>query len=121
VTDSTGAVRRRIDNYPFGDEIAQNNRQQSADYTAGVYPTSVTDLLSPKFTGKERDGETGLDYFEARYLSAAQSRFTSPDPEGVGSVPRDPQSWNMFSYGRNNPLTYTDPFGTNYTIWMPRE
>jgi RHS repeat-associated protein len=72
--------------------------------------------VRPRSTGKERDSETNLDYFGARYFSGAQGRFTSPDPEiGGGHLP-DPQSWNMYSYGRNNPLLYTDPDGRNYTV-----
>jgi RHS repeat-associated protein len=65
-----------------------------------------------KFTGKERDAETGLDYFEARYFSSAQGRFTSTDP--VISGPHklnDPQNWNLYVYARNNPLRFTDPTG----------
>ncbi|PYP85422.1 MAG: hypothetical protein DMF61_16295 [Blastocatellia bacterium AA13] len=38
----------------------------------------------PKFTQKERDAESGLDYFLARYYSSAQGRFTSVDPVGGG-------------------------------------
>ncbi len=57
-----------------------------------------------KFTGKEPDQETGLDYFEARYMSAAQGRFMSPDPENAGAVAGNPQSWNAYSYVVNNPL-----------------
>ena len=68
-------------------------------------------LLAAKFTGKERDAETGLDYFGARYLSAAQGRFTSPDAPFADQKPEDPQSWNLYSYVRNNPLRYTDPTG----------
>lgn len=63
------------------------------------------------FTGKERDAETGLDYFGARYMSAAQGRFTSPDAPLVDQNPADPQSWNLYSYGRNNPLRFIDPTG----------
>ena len=63
-----------------------------------------------QFTGKERDGETGLDYFEIRYYSGTQGRFTSPDNPGFGD-PSDPQSWNLFSYGLNNPLRFSDPSG----------
>jgi RHS repeat-associated protein len=70
-----------------------------------------------RFTGKERDAETGLDYFSARYMSAAQGRFTSPDPLVLYSgVASDPQSWNKYAYARNNPLLYTDPTGMKYTI-----
>lgn len=64
------------------------------------------------FAGKERDAETGLDLFGARYLSSAQGRFTSPDP--VMSVPerlRDPQQFNRYAYARNNPLRFLDPTG----------
>jgi RHS repeat-associated protein len=55
--------------------------------------------------------ETGLDYFGARYFSGAQGRFTSPDAPFVDQHPEDPQSWNLYVYGRNNPLRYFDPSG----------
>ncbi len=64
-----------------------------------------------QFTGKERDAETGLDYFGARYFSGAQGRFTSPDPPGLDQSEDDPQSWNLYSYVRNNPLRFIDPTG----------
>ena len=63
------------------------------------------------FSGKERDAETGLDYFGARYFSGAQGRFTSPDEPFADQSPADPQSWNMYAYVRNNPLKNTDPNG----------
>ena len=62
-------------------------------------------------TGKERDAETGLDYFGARYMSAAQGRFTSPDEPLFDQEESDPQSWNLYGYVRNNPLRFTDPTG----------
>lgn len=64
------------------------------------------------FTGKERDAETSLDYFGARYFSGAQGRFTSPDP--VTATPLDiinPQRWNQYAYAVNNPLAFVDPDG----------
>lgn len=64
-----------------------------------------------RFTGKERDAETGLDYFGLRYMSAAQGRFTSPDPNSAGASLFDPQSWNAYSYVNNRPLTHVDPDG----------
>jgi RHS repeat-associated protein len=67
-------------------------------------------------TGKERDVETGLDFFFARYYSGAQGRFLSPDPENAGASHEDPQSWNAYAYARNNPLLYTDPDGMKYKI-----
>jgi RHS repeat-associated protein len=64
-----------------------------------------------RFTGKERDAETGLDYFGARYFSGAQGRFTSPDPLLNSGRPWEPQSWNRYAYVLNNPLKYSDPDG----------
>ena len=48
------------------------------DYT--VNSSTQHPAFALQFTGKERDTETGLDYFTARYLSGAQGRFMSPDP-----------------------------------------
>ena len=48
---------------------------------------------------------TGLDYLEARYMSAAQGRFTSPDR--LGGQLEDPQTLNKYTYARNNPLAFT--------------
>jgi len=53
----------------------------------------------------------GLDFFGARYFSGAQGRFTSPDKPFADQHPGDPQSWNLYSYVRNNPLKFTDPNG----------
>jgi RHS repeat-associated protein len=67
---------------------------------------------SPKryrYTGKERDEETGLYYHEARYYGCWLARWTSADPIGLEGGP------NRFSYANNNPLTFTDPGGTSAT------
>ena len=54
----------------------------------------------------------GLDYFGARYFSAAQGRFTSPDPKVFsGSTISNPQKWNRYAYVLNNPLGLIDPDG----------
>jgi RHS repeat-associated protein len=72
--------------------------------------------IRSRSSGKERDAETGLDYFLARYYSGAQGRFLSVDPENAGASKDDPQSWNAYSYSRNNPLKYTDPDGRRYKV-----
>ena len=69
-----------------------------------------------KFTGKERDNESGLDYFGARYDSSSMGRFMTPDwsakPQGVPYAQlTDPQSLNLYSYVRNNPLSRIDADG----------
>jgi RHS repeat-associated protein len=72
--------------------------------------------VKQEFTGKERDAESGLDYFGARYFSGAQGRFTSPDEPFVDQWAQNPQSWNLYSYGRNNPLRFVDPTGQGCTV-----
>jgi RHS repeat-associated protein len=67
--------------------------------------------VRPRCTGKERDSETGLDWFDTRYFSGAQGRFTSPDQPFNDQESSDPQSWNLYSYVRNNPLKFIDPSG----------
>jgi RHS repeat-associated protein len=65
-----------------------------------------------KFTLKERDIETGLDYFLARYYSSAQGRFSGVDPKMLGtSHIVNPQRWNRYAYVVNNPLALYDPDG----------
>jgi RHS repeat-associated protein len=66
-------------------------------------------------TGKERDAESGLDYFGARYYGSTMGRFMSAD-SGVDQDASDPQSWNLYSYVRNNPVTKTDDDGRSVTI-----
>lgn len=68
-----------------------------------------------RFTGKERDTESGNDYFGARYFASTMGRFLSAD-SGVDQDAEDPQSWNLYSYVRNNPLTRTDEDGRSVQI-----
>lgn len=65
------------------------------------------------FTGKERDSETGLDYFGARYFSGAQGRFTTPDwsarPQPIPYADlANPQTLNLYAYVANSPLVRFD-------------
>jgi RHS repeat-associated protein len=74
--------------------------------------TQHFEYFSYKFTGKERDAESGLDYFGARYYASNMGRFMSPD-DGSDQDPSAPQSWNLYSYVQNNPLSNTDPDGND--------
>ncbi len=70
-TGSLAGVKRR-DFLPFGEDLQTGGRTWQLGY--------VSDSVRQKFTLKERDNETGLDYFGARYYGSSQGRFTSPDP-----------------------------------------
>ena len=92
-----GAIYSTWTSYPFGEG-------------------SLTSNPSPAhFTGKERDAESGNDYFGARYYSSSMGRFMSPDRTPFGIAPGDPQSWNLYSYARNKPTTAIDVGGSWYT------
>jgi RHS repeat-associated protein len=103
VTDAGGSVVKRHDYLPFGEEIPSDVGFRTAALGYG------SDSFPLKFTGKERDAETGLDYFGARYFSGAQGRFTSPDP-GPYKL-EDPRTFNRYAYVNNNSLKYVDPTG----------
>jgi RHS repeat-associated protein len=69
-----------------------------------------------KFTGKERDAESGLDYFGARYYENSIGRFMSRDPKTMSKQRMlDPQQWNMYQYSRDNPISMFDPDGREVT------
>jgi RHS repeat-associated protein len=65
------------------------------------------------FTGKQRDSESNLDYFSARYFGGGNSlgRFMTADPLMASAQVSSPQTWNRYIYGRNNPLKFLDPTG----------
>lgn len=97
---------KRHDYLPFGEEIFAGTGGRTT--TPQGYSS---DSVRQKFTLKERDNETGLDFFEARYYSSTQGRFTSADPLLASGQPALPQSWNRYAYCVNNPLINVDPSG----------
>ena len=108
---ATSEATRHVCNVPHGRDNAPENGGEGAGYLADQGLALAEGDLTREFTGKERDAETGLDYFGARYYGGAQGRFTSPDRPSYDWNPGDPQSWNLYSYVRNSPLVYTDPDG----------
>jgi RHS repeat-associated protein len=111
VTSTAATALQRFDYAPFGEELTAGIDGRTAPYSTNQYPTASPDGTSQKFTSKERDSETGLDYFGFRYMSSAQGRFTSPDPDNYDAQLEQPQAWNMYAYTWNNPLKYTDNDG----------
>ncbi|HXD34308.1 MAG TPA: RHS repeat-associated core domain-containing protein, partial [Pyrinomonadaceae bacterium] len=114
IVDQTGSLSgiSRHDYLPFGEELFGGPpNQPGAGGRLTTQGYSASDNVRQKFTQKERDNETGLDYFLARYYSSTQGRFTSVDPLMASGSTGSPQSWNRYSYSYNNPLRFTDPSG----------
>jgi len=80
---------------PFGDGLTCNSNASNVWH----------------FTGKERDYESGLDNFLARFNAATFGRFLSPDPESAGASDDNPQTWNAYAYAIDNPIGNIDPDG----------
>jgi len=117
-------VKARHDYLPFGEETGAGVGSRTAPMGYGAM-----DSTRQRFTSKERDTESGLDYFGARYYSGAQGRFISPDeftggPDELYYFANDaadnptfyadlfePQSLNKYQYCYNSPLRYVDPDG----------
>jgi RHS repeat-associated protein len=107
ITDSVGNIQSESDYYPWGGEL-QFLANDSNHY---------------KFTGKERDAETGLDYFGARYYSNGLGRFITPDwAAKAAAVPYadfgNPQSLNLYRYP-SNPETFADTDGHQCAGCLP--
>jgi RHS repeat-associated protein len=111
VLGSDGSVKERYDYLPFGEQLGSGVNGRS-----GKYSTNLADGESVKFTGKERDAESGLDNYLARYYASQQGRFTGPDGPFDDQDAGVPQSWGLYTYGRDNPLLYVDPNGHRVSI-----
>ena len=106
-TDYSGTIEQTCSNLPYGD-------------SESCLPTPTEHL----YTGKERDAESGNDYFGARYYGSTMGRFMSPDYNGsddyTSPVPyadlSNPQTLNLYAYAGNNPLTNVDPDGHNVHV-----
>jgi RHS repeat-associated protein len=102
-TDYAGVVEQTCSSLPFGDALSCTG--------------SKTTPTEHHYTGKERDAESGNDYFGARYYASSMGRMLSPDPSQlVYADQMNPQSLNLYSYVLNNPLINTDPTGME-CVW----
>jgi len=100
ITDASGNIEQQYFYYPYG----------------GLVSSIGSDSNHYKFTGKERDTESNLDNFGARYYTSNIGRFMTPDwairPTAVPyAVFGDPQSLNLYTYVRNDPVTRADVDG----------
>jgi RHS repeat-associated protein len=101
-----------------GENPAPNPVREARKLTVllGMRGQAELNRVGSRCPGKERDAESGLDYFGARYYGSSMGRFMSPDwatkPEAVPySSLSDPQTLNLYGYMRNNPLGGTDKDG----------
>lgn len=104
VTAADGSVIEETAYYPYGEP----RNQYKAASAAATLPNPYL------FNHKERDAESNLQYFEARYLTAPLARFNRVDPAAENPPDEaiaDPQQLNAYAYARNNPITLTDPDG----------
>ena len=77
--------------------------------------------MTSRSSGKERDTETGLDYFGARFYGSNMGRWMSPDWSAQPTpIPYanlgHPQSLNLYSYARNAPVRWPDLDGHTVTL-----
>ncbi len=87
-----------------------NSEEDLVYYPYGeTFTNTGTADVAYKYTGKERDGSTGLYFYEARYYDAALGRFISADT--IVPSATAPQTLNRYTYANNNPILYTDPSG----------
>jgi len=99
ITNVAGALISKHDYMPFGEEYATLAQNQNS-------------TNNRKFTGHERDAESGMDYMMARYYGSSIDRFLAVDP-----IPLEPnrlmvpQGLNLFSCAANNPINYVDRTG----------
>ena len=94
-------------------DVNGNLYETCTNLAFGDGQTCVGNEITPlHFTGQERDTESNLDNFGARNYSSTMGRFMRPDDPFADQHPGQPQSWNLYSYVRNNPLSNTDPSGS---------
>jgi RHS repeat-associated protein len=115
MTDRLGVLVQEVAYFPFGEE---RNSHEPGNYIRQPYG----------FTGKEQDEESGLHYFEERYLAGRVGRFISVDPkyvspDALGSQKlagylAQPQDLNLYAYSRNNPIRFIDPTGLGPLEWF---
>jgi RHS repeat-associated protein len=103
---ANGATEETCTSFPFGDGLS----------CGATSASTADDATEHHFTGKERDAESLLDYFGARYYSSPNGSFISPDwSSSTVPVPyadmNNPQSLNLYAYAQNNPITHEDLTG----------
>lgn len=114
ITDELGQVKARRDFMPFGEELFINVGGRTPNLEYG----SSDDDVRQKFTGYQKDNETGLDFAEARMYANNFGRFTAVDPLLASGQSANPQTFNRYVYTANRPLAFVDPTGLFMDDWF---
>ena len=100
ITDATGSAYQHMQSLPFGEDFID---QRTSSWTAPY-----------RFTGKERDTETGWDYFGARYYDSDLSVWLSVVPIAIGTMASKYPSMSAYMYCAGNPVMMVDPDGREF-------
>jgi RHS repeat-associated protein len=101
LTYLSGSFNQLYTSYPWGDNLSNTGNPGNSSY-----------ITRWQFTGKEYDPESNLYHFPARQYAPVQGRWLTPDPAGLAAMDvTNPQSWNRYTYGMNNPVSASDPSG----------
>lgn len=115
----TDTSPRRLIRYQFGDQLGSSrleldeqadviSYEEYAAYGSSTYQAVRSRTEAPRryrYTGKERDEESGLYYSGARYYAPWLGRWPQTDPSGIADA------LNLYQYARQNPITMLDPDG----------
>ncbi|HYU32262.1 MAG TPA: toxin TcdB middle/N-terminal domain-containing protein, partial [Thermoanaerobaculia bacterium] len=108
--DRTPAIKILLDDHlgssivTLDDKAQRVNREEYRPYGETCFGSHAFKRF--RFTGKERDDESGFQYHGARFYDPYQGRWISPDPAGSAD------GHNHYWYARGNPVRLNDPTGT---------
>lgn len=129
ITERDGNQFERFEYTPYGETWIHHDSLYLNNSNLGIFGDSID--IKYRFTGKEKDEETGYTYFGARYLDSKRGIWTQTDPAlgdyiptagttldklpGMGGIYNLVNS-QLYHYAGNNPVKYTDPDG-NSSFW----
>ncbi|MCD9187000.1 MAG: hypothetical protein LUM44_11245 [Pyrinomonadaceae bacterium] len=115
ITNELGQIKSRRDFLPFGEELGENVGSRTSALKYGA-----ADEVRQRFTGYQKDTETGLDFVEARMYHNQHGRFTAVDPLLASGRSDNPQTFNRYNYVVNNPIVLIDEKGLYPVYFLDR-
>ena len=115
VTNEAGEELVVLGHDPYGERRKNDWTARLTEAEIETLPGAHGERVSRGFTKHEHLDRTGLIHMNGRMYDPRLGRFLSPDP--IVGDPTSSQSWNLYSYVGNNPLSYVDPTGLNPGDW----